>query len=122
MDDWQLPHFLHTCQLMTNQRKPNTLLKQPHRMSCFQTPHLSLLHPNDLQSEHTYVDLKHTQCESCESSFIWDKMRTIAWETAFLIALKNCSKDVGRKGIKIYDFGEGGVHAIKHIFFSEVFC
>ena len=43
-------------------------------------------------------------------------MRTIAWETAFLIALKNCSKDVERKGIKIYDFGEGGVHAIKHFF------
>ena len=48
-------------------------------------------------------------------------MRTIAWETAFLIALKSCSKDEGMKGIKIYDFGEGGVHAIKHIFFSEVF-
>ena len=67
------------------------------------------------------TDFKKMQCESCGSSFIWGKMRTIAWETAFLIALKNCSKDVERKGIKIYDFGEGGVHAIKHIFL-EGFC
>ena len=49
-------------------------------------------------------------------------MRTIAWETAFLIALRNCSKDVGRTGIKIYDFGEEGVHAIKYLFFADGFC
>ena len=34
---------------------------------------------------------------SCEFSFIWDKTRIIAWETAFQIALKNCYKEVGRK-------------------------
>ena len=35
--------------------------------------------------------------ESCELSFIWGKMRTIARETAFQTALRNCSKEVGGK-------------------------
>ena len=41
---------------------------------------------------------KNVQRESCELSFIWGKMRTIAWETAFRIALRNCSKEVTGKG------------------------
>ena len=45
--------------------------------------------------------LKSVQGESCESSYNWGKMRTIAWETAFQIALRNCSKEVGGK-ISIY--------------------
>ena len=32
----------------------------------------------------------HTQCESFKLSFIWDKMRTTGWETAFQMALRNC--------------------------------
>ena len=44
---------------------------------------------------------KNAQCESCELSFIWGKMRTITQETAFQIALRNCSKEVGGK-ISIY--------------------
>ena len=39
----------------------------------------------------------------------------IARETAFLRALRNCSKEVW-EGQDICDFGRGGVHAIKHIF------
>ena len=41
------------------------------------------------------VDSKKAQCESFELSFIWGKMRTISWETAFQITIKNCSKEVG---------------------------
>ena len=43
------------------------------------------------------ADFKKMQCENCELSFIWGKMRTIAWETAFQIALRNCSKEVVMK-------------------------
>jgi hypothetical protein len=32
---------------------------------------------------------------------MWSKMRTAAWETAFQIALRNCSKEVAGK-ISIY--------------------
>ena len=37
--------------------------------------------------KHTHT---HTQCESFKLSFIWDKMRTTGWETAFQMALRNC--------------------------------
>ena len=60
---------------------------------------------------------KNTQHDSRESNFIWDKMRTVVQETASQIALRNYSKD----GQYICDFGEVGVHAIKHIFFAEGF-
>ena len=58
---------------------------------------------------------KDAQCESCKLSFIWDKMRTAAWETALQMALRNSSKK-GWGGGSQYtcDFGEDGVHAIKH--------
>ena len=35
---------------------------------------------------------KEVQLESCELTFIWDKMRTAAWEAASQIALRHCSK------------------------------
>ena len=67
------------------------------------------------------VDLKNlkkgrkVQCESCKLSFIWGKMKTAAWETALQMALRNSSKKGwGEGGQYICDFGEGGVHAIKH--------
>ena len=34
---------------------------------------------------------KKAQCESCELSFTWDKMRTIAQGSASQISLRNCS-------------------------------
>ena len=44
---------------------------------------------------------KNAQHESCELSFIWGKMSPTAWETAFQIALRKCSKEVGEK-VSIY--------------------
>ena len=47
-------------------------------------------------------------------------MRNAAREKAFQIALRNCSREVGGKVSQyICDFGEGGMHAIKHIFFLQ---
>ena len=51
---------------------------------------------------------------------MWGKMRSIAQETAPQIALRNFSKEVGGRSVYICDFGEGGVHAIKHIFSQKV--
>ena len=42
-------------------------------------------------------------------------MRTVAQETVFQIALRNCSKEVG-EGQYICDFSDVRVYAIKHIF------
>ena len=58
---------------------------------------------------------KDVQLESCELSLIWNIIRTAAWETAPQIALRNCSREVEGEGQYIYDFGKGGVHAIKHL-------
>ena len=41
------------------------------------------------------------------------------------VALKSCSKEAGRwvgGGQHICDCGEGGIHAIKHIFSQKVFA
>ena len=48
-------------------------------------------------------------------------MRTINWETASQISLRNPFKELGGR-LYIYDFGKGGVLAIKHIFFAEGYC
>ena len=37
-----------------------------------------------------HLTLKNVQCECCDLCFIGKKMRTIAWETAFQIVLRNC--------------------------------
>ena len=42
-----------------------------------------------------------------------------AQETAFRLALRKCSKEVG-EDLYICNFGEGEVHAIKHIFLQKV--
>lgn len=57
------------------------------------------------------------QPESCQLSFIWVKMRTIAWGAAFQIALTNFSKEVGGKVI----LGKGGTCNQAHIF-AEGYC
>ena len=51
-------------------------------------------------------------------SFIWGKMRIAAQETAPQRALMNCSEEVGGK-VNICDFGEGEVHAIKHLSYKR---
>ena len=47
-------------------------------------------------------------------------MKTITQKITFQIALRNCSKEVGEDHY-ICNFGEGGVHAIKHTFFVKSF-
>ena len=67
---------------------------------------------------------KNTQCESCELSFIWDKMRTLAQETASQIALRNCSKEIVGK-VSIYLIlvkGEEYMQSSTYFFFAEGFC
>lgn len=41
------------------------------------------------------VGSNKAQCESFELSFFGGKMRTISWEIASQITMKNCSKEVG---------------------------
>ena len=48
-------------------------------------------------------------------------MRTIAWETAFWTALRNCFEGVGGKVSVIYDFSEGGACSQAHIL-AEACC
>ena len=48
-------------------------------------------------------------------------MRTAAWETAPQIALRNCFREVGGGQGNKCDFGEGGLHAIKHLPLQKVF-
>ena len=65
---------------------------------------------------------KKAQPESCKLSFIWGKMRTAARETAFQIALRNCSKEVGRK-VSIYVILVKGEYIQSSTyFFAEGFC
>ena len=40
------------------------------------------------------IKLSNAQHESCELSFICGKMRTVAWEIALQVVLRNCSKEV----------------------------
>ena len=62
---------------------------------------------------------KDAQCESCELSFIWGKMRTAAQEAAPQIALRDCSKRAvgGRSIYKILVNGE--FDTIKHSFYER---
>ena len=44
---------------------------------------------------------KNAQCEKCESGFVWGKMRIIAQEAAFQMAMRKPSKEV-RGEARIY--------------------
>ena len=56
------------------------------------------------------------------ASFIWGKMRTAAWETAFQIPLRNCSKEVGGK-VGIYVILVRGEYMQSSAYFlAEGFC
>ena len=41
----------------------------------------------------------NTQCESCELSFIWGKVRMIAWDTVSWIALEESLQRGGGKSV-----------------------
>ena len=45
---------------------------------------------------------------------------TATRETAPQLALRDCSEEVVEE-VNMCDFGEGGVHAVKRIFFAEDF-
>ena len=50
------------------------------------------------------------------SCFIWGKMRTIAQETAFRIALRNCCRVVGRRSVNMWFWWRGSSCNQAHIF------
>ena len=66
--------------------------------------------------------VKNVQRVSCELSFIGDKIRLIAWETASQIALRNRSEEVGGgQGVSVHMwFRWRGIRAIKHTFWQKV--
>ena len=59
---------------------------------------------------------KHSITWECKLSIIWSKTKTIAWETAFHIVLRNFSRQVGGEISVIYDFREEEIPAIKYAF------
>ena len=59
-----------------------------------QLPLLSLMY----YVKNLHCRLNDTQCESWELSFTWDKMRTVAEETAPQITLRDCSKKAMAEG------------------------
>ena len=63
---------------------------------------------------------KNAQRENCELSFIWGKMRTIDWETASQIVLRNCSKEVEEERSIYIWFWWRGIRAIRHTFWQKV--
>ena len=56
---------------------------------------------------------KNAQHENCELSLIGGKMRTIAQETAFQRALRNCSREAGGRSVLHMILVKGG-RAVKH--------
>lgn len=62
---------------------------------------------------------KNAQCESCELSFVWGKMRTVAQETAFHRALRNCSRDVGKRSVLYMILVKRGC-AVKNTFYQKL--
>ena len=63
-----------------------------------------------------YLKEKKKHNMRAELSFIWGKMRTIAWETAFQIALRNCSKEVGGRSVYLWFWWRGSSCSQAHIF------
>ena len=63
---------------------------------------------------------KYTQHDSCQSTFIWGKMRTLTWETESQKTLRDCSEEV-REAQYTCDLVKGGIRAIKHIIFADGF-
>ena len=62
------------------------------------------------------LSLKNARHENCELHFIWGKMKTLAQETAFQNSSENMVQGGSGGRLIISGFGEGGIHAIKHIF------
>ena len=60
---------------------------------------------------------KKTQWQSCELSFIWGQIKTIAQETAFQITLRNCSRVIGRRSVYTWSWWRGSECHQAHFFF-----
>ena len=58
--------------------------------------HYTDCHPQQTTLKMCWL-IRNEQNESCEWSFVWASMRTAAWEIAPQIALRDCSKEGGRK-------------------------
>ena len=70
-----------------------------------------------------FIDMAGDIFISCQLSFIGGRMRTIAWETAPQIALRNCSKGVGGRSMYMYViFMRGEYIQSSTEFFTEDFC
>ena len=82
------------------------------------TAHLSLWPYDDVYLKKK----KDALYGSCELSFIWAKMRTAAWETAPLIALRSCSKEGGGKDGILVILVKAGYMQSSTYFFVESFC
>ena len=82
-----------------------------------------LIHLCDKEKHiYTYIQSTETnaQHESCELSFTWGKIKTIAWKAAFQIALRNCSKDMGQGEYRIFvNLVKVGVHCNQAHIFAE---
>ena len=59
---------------------------------------------------------KKAQCESCELSFIWGQMRTIAQETASQIPLRKCPEEVAGRSVYLWFWGRGSNQNQSHIY------
>ena len=47
-------------------------------------------------------------------------MRTVAWETAFRIAPRNCSRDAGDNARVMYGISERWVCVVNHTFWQRI--
>ena len=63
----------------------------------------------------------HAQREIFQLSFLGDKMRSAAWETAPQIALRDYSKEEWGE-VNISDFGEEGGQCHQGLILQKVFC
>ena len=59
------------------------------------------------------------QGQSCELSFIWGLIMTVAWETVSHLC-ETALKRWGEVSVYIYDFSEGELCVVKHTFWQKV--
>ena len=90
-------------------------------------PLLSLFYPSFLPSLPGFplsfcpVDWKKDTTWELWVKFYWGKMRTIALETGFQVALRNCAKEERCVwGVSIYVIWVKKVHAVKHTFWQKL--
>ena len=78
------------------------------------------LHIDVLSCTLSYITImcvreKNAQCERCELSSVWDKMRTVAHKTASQTSLRNSLEKVEGRSVSMW-FGQRGIQALQHTF------